>query len=153
MSLTKRIACLVLMLMASALLSCVSVPTDQDAESTDPTSKGKPSSEETVGRLILNWKTESEEDNYGFYIFRSESQDGPWVQINKDIVPGGGTTNIPQTYRYLDYPLEIDKTYFYYLQEVSYAGVRKTFTPVIQKDAGPLKESELEQFKIVESER
>lgn len=107
--------------------------------------KSEKTEKKEAGRVLLRWTTESEEDNYGFNIYRSESPDGPWVKVNKSVKLGAGTTNIPTKYSYIDYPLEIGKTYYYKLEEVSYAGEKKSLDKVIPAVAKPLKEGELDK--------
>ena len=73
-------------------------------------------------KVTLNWRTESERDNYGFYLARSQSPDGPFERINERIIAGHGTTNVPSEYEYIDYDVEVGKTYYYSLYSVSYNG-------------------------------
>ena len=91
-----------------------------------------PSVEESVpkGKVVINWSTESEEDNYGYNIFRAETEDGPFKKINDEIIQGAGTTSDPNEYVFVDQPLEIGKSYYYYIESVSFAGVKERFTPV-----------------------
>lgn len=70
----------------------------------------------------LNWRTESERDNYGFYVKRSQSPEGPFERVNEKIIAGHGTTNSPSEYEYVDYDVDFGKTYYYSLYTVSYNG-------------------------------
>ncbi len=73
-------------------------------------------------KVTLEWRTESETDNYGYNIMRSESPDGPFVKINPVIIAGHGTTNTPHEYKYIDKEVEAGKTYYYSLYSLSYDG-------------------------------
>lgn len=87
------------------------------------------------GAITLIWRTESELDNYGFNIYRSDSEDGPFEKINKEIIPGHGTTNEPHEYKYVDTDCIVGKKYYYYLEEVDLKGYKKKISPVIQQIA------------------
>ena len=70
----------------------------------------------------LHWVTQSEEDNHGFLIKRSELEKGPFKFITSKIISGHGNTSTPHDYNYLDYDVQPGKTYFYQLYTVSYQG-------------------------------
>ncbi|AXA36708.1 hypothetical protein BRCON_1931 [Candidatus Sumerlaea chitinivorans] len=104
---------------------------ERELEPCDPLPSG-PLTDEDLKRLVpddspgqvrIRWRTESQEDNYGFNIYRAESPDGPYTKINKGIIPGAGTTNIPHDYCYVDRPLPRGKVFYYYIESVSNAGV------------------------------
>lgn len=85
------------------------------------------------GTITLRWRTESEQDNYGFNVYRSEKKDGPFEKINPTIVRGNGTTSEPHDYVYVDNEVYKGKTYYYYLMDVDLAGNTKKFTPTINR--------------------
>lgn len=87
------------------------------------------SEDQDGGKIIIRWRNESEHDNYGFNIYRGESKDGPFKKINKEIIPGAGTTSSPKEYVYVDQPLEIGDTYYYYIESISFAGEKERITP------------------------
>lgn len=92
-------------------------------------------SNKSKGAITLIWRTESELDNYGFNIYRSDSENGPFEKINKEIIPGHGTTNEPHEYKYVDTECIVGKRYYYYLEEVDLKGNKKKISPVIQQIA------------------
>lgn len=51
------------------------------------------------GKVVLSWRTATEVNNYGFEILRSTQKDD-WHKIG--FVQGHGTTNAPQSYRFVD---------------------------------------------------
>ncbi|MEE8524339.1 MAG: hypothetical protein V3T72_10445 [Thermoanaerobaculia bacterium] len=78
----------------------------------------------------IRWATASEVDNFGFDVFRSESEDGPFEQLNAKVIEGAGTADEPQQYQFVDDTIDPHKTYYYYVESISMSGVRKRFTPV-----------------------
>jgi hypothetical protein len=82
------------------------------------------------GKVTIRWRNETEHDNYGFNIYRSEKKEGPFTKLNKEIIPGAGTSSTPKEYVYLDKPLEIGKIFYYYIESISFAGEKERITPV-----------------------
>ena len=72
--------------------------------------------------VILRWRTESEVNNIGFRIYRSECEDGPFLKIGW--VDGAGNSAMSNDYQFLDKKVEVGKTYFYYLEDIDIAGER-----------------------------
>lgn len=85
------------------------------------------------GVITLRWRTESEQDNYGFNVYRGESETGSFEKINPAIVRGNGTTSEPHDYTYVDHEVYKGKKYYYYLMDVDLAGNTKKFTPTISR--------------------
>jgi len=83
----------------------------------------------------LKWTTASEVENFGFDIFRSESEEGPFEKRTDDPLPGAGTTDEPQSYLWEDFDIEKGKDYYYYIESISMAGVRERFSPIIKAPA------------------
>jgi Secretion system C-terminal sorting domain len=84
---------------------------------------------------VLNWITESETDNLGFNLYRSENENGfendDYLQINSIFIDGMGTTSSPINYSFVDeYPTVEGHTYYYWLQSVSTANELELFGPV-----------------------
>jgi hypothetical protein len=84
-------------------------------------------------KLTLKWSTASEVDNYGFFVHRGDSQDGPFTPRNEKIIPGAGNKDTPSRYVWEDHDVERGKTYYYYLESVSIQGVKEKFSPVTSK--------------------
>lgn len=83
----------------------------------------------------LKWSTASEVENFGFDIYRSTSENGPFERMTKDPIPGAGTVDEPQYYVWEDTTISPEVVYFYYIESISYAGVRERFSPVIRAAA------------------
>ncbi len=111
----------------------------------DPTDVGNPSytlggilpvtlslfrAEHTDAGVILNWTTESEVDNAGFYIYRSETKDGEFKVVNPTMVQGAGTTGEQNEYTLTDTTAKPNTVYYYRIEDVSHAGVREQLAKV-----------------------
>ena len=79
---------------------------------------------------VIRWSTASEEDNFGYDIYRGLTEDGPFERITTDPLPGAGTTDIPQNYEYRDDTIKPETVYWYYVEAISMAGNRKRMTPI-----------------------
>ena len=74
-------------------------------------------------KVTLKWETGSEVGNIGFYVYRSEIEDGQFEKISK-LIEGAGSSAMGRTYEYIDKKVEPNKTYFYYLEDVDIHGIR-----------------------------
>ena len=79
--------------------------------------------EHTDTGVILKWTTESELDNAGFYIYRSETRDGEFKVINPTMIQGAGTTGERNAYTWTDTTAKPNTVYYYQIEDVSHAGV------------------------------
>jgi hypothetical protein len=109
-------------------------------ETPPPTGAEKPDPPpaDTVDEPLANtlkWTTASEVDNFGFDIYRSLSEDGPFDRITDEPLPGAGTTDEPQSYVFVDEDIDPTRDYYYYVESISLAGVRERFSPVIRSPA------------------
>jgi len=86
---------------------------------------------EAVPSRTIKWSTASEQDNFGFDIYRGESEEGPYVRLNANPIPGAGNSDEPHLYRYVDATIAPDKAYYYYVESISMNGLRERFTPII----------------------
>jgi hypothetical protein len=63
-----------------------------------------------TSEVTLKWITESEINNLGFDIYRSESLDGEYVKINSSLIKGAGTDASRHHYKFVDNTVEVGKT-------------------------------------------
>ena len=76
------------------------------------------------GRVMVRWKLESQENTYGFNIYRSTSgPEGSYQKVNPWLIPGEGTTNVPKTYCFNDTPTTRGAELHYYIEEITMDGM------------------------------
>jgi hypothetical protein len=81
--------------------------------------------------VLLEWTTESEVDNRGFYVYRALSADGDFSRLNEQLIPGAGNSYLPVDYEYVDGDVENGKAYFYRLVSVSYGNALSTYDRIV----------------------
>ena len=86
--------------------------------------------EHTDAGVVLKWTTESEVDNAGFYIHRSETKDGEFRVVNPTMIQGAGTTGERNEYTWTDTTAKPNVAYYYRIEDISHAGVRKQLATV-----------------------
>ena len=86
--------------------------------------------EHTDAGVLLKWTTESEIDNAGFFIYRSATKDGEFKVVNPQMIQGAGTTGERNAYTWTDTTAKPNTVYFYQIEDVSHAGVRKQLATV-----------------------
>ena len=83
------------------------------------------------GAVVIKWRTESELNNAGFNILRSENRNGAFTVINvKGIIPGHGTSSEQHLYAYRDTTAKPNVVYYYRIEDVSFDGARQTLATV-----------------------
>ena len=87
----------------------------------------RPARQET-GAVVITWSTQSELNNAGFFIKRSQQRDGEFKVINATMVPGAGTSSEKQFYTYTDTTAQPNVVYYYQIEDVSLDGNRQTLT-------------------------
>jgi len=97
-----------------------------DATSPPPPQQAAPGS---PGKVLVEWQTESEQECYGYYIYRARAKDGPFEKVNRNLVQGGGTTHVPRSYRLVDQPLPAGETFYYQIEQVDLDGAKRIITP------------------------
>ena len=88
----------------------------------------RPARDKATGAVVITWATESELNNAGFFIKRSNQRDGEFKVINVAMVPGAGTTSEKQFYTYTDTTAQPNVVYYYQIEDVSLDGNRQTLT-------------------------
>ena len=85
-------------------------------------SKFRPERLKDTGEIVVRWITESELNNAGFNILRSETRNGEFTQINTSLIAGQGTTSERTTYEWKDSTAKPNVVYYYQIQDVSLDG-------------------------------
>ena len=81
------------------------------------------------------WTTASEQDNFGFEVFRGESEKGEFKKITEKPILGAGTSDETHKYEYRDDAIDPCKDYWYYIEQVSTKGVHEKISPVFRAPA------------------
>jgi hypothetical protein len=80
--------------------------------------------------IILAWTTESEVNNAGFYVWRSESENGFYQKISTVLISGQRNSSSKTDYRFSDPDAKAGKTYWYKIEAVSTDGRSEFHGPV-----------------------
>ena len=83
-------------------------------------SKFRPERMKDTGEIIVRWVTESELNNAGFNILRSEKRDGEFTKVH--FQAGKGTTSERTAYEWKDTSAKPNVVYYYQIQDVSLDG-------------------------------
>lgn len=76
-----------------------------------------------------HWTTASEENNFGYDVYRADSEKGPFVKLTKTPILGNGTTLDTHHYEFADDAIDPCKDYWYYVESIDTDGSREKFTP------------------------
>ena len=88
----------------------------------------RPARNKDTGAVVITWSTQSELNNAGFFIKRSQQRDGEFKVINATMIQGAGTTSEKQFYTYNDSTAQPNVVYYYQIEDVSLDGNRQTLT-------------------------
>lgn len=78
---------------------------------------------------LIRWRTESEENCYGFFLYRRITGSIGRSRITEEPISAHGTTSIQHEYEYLDEVTQ-EGTYRYWLEEVAKDGRRTEYGPI-----------------------
>ncbi|MBM3235709.1 hypothetical protein FJZ31_05375 [Candidatus Poribacteria bacterium] len=78
----------------------------------------------SFGSVKIFWEAESQQQNLGWNLYRSETKSGEFVKINGKVIKGAGTTAVPMEYSFVDKDVKKGKSYFYYLEDISFNGAK-----------------------------
>jgi hypothetical protein len=84
----------------------------------------------------VTWETASEVDTAGFFLYRSDSPDGPFSLLTENPIPAQGDPLVGASYRYEDWDVTWGQRYFYQLEEVERNGARIRLPEVVEGQAG-----------------
>lgn len=120
----------------SALLACLLFALAGGTALADPQC-GDQSALDKAERVAntVRWTTASEQDNFGFDVYRGESEEGPFVKLTGDAILGAGTSDETHHYEFRDDRIDPCKAYWYYVEDISTGGERSRFTPIIHAKA------------------
>jgi hypothetical protein len=81
-------------------------------------------------KIVLEWVTESEIDNEGFNLYRSESENGTYIKINDSLILSEGSATQGAFYEFIDKNVKNRKTYYYRLEDIDFNGKGTMHGPV-----------------------
>ena len=81
------------------------------------------------------WSLASEQDNFGFDVFRGDTEEGEFIKLNESPILGAGTTDETQKYQYRDDSIDPCREYWYYVDSISTTGTREKMTPTFKAAA------------------
>lgn len=81
------------------------------------------------------WSTASELENFGFDVYRGDSEEGPFERLTESPILGAGTSDEPHQYSFRDDSIDPCKDYWYYVEAISTSGAREKFTPTFRAPA------------------
>jgi hypothetical protein len=80
--------------------------------------------------VVLEWETESEIDNVGFYIYRAITEDGEYIKISNALIAAEGSSTQGASYEFTDTNVQNRKTYYYKLEDIDLNGQSTMHGPV-----------------------
>ncbi len=88
----------------------------------------RPARDKATGAVMITWSTQSELNNAGFFIKRSNQPDSEFKIINAAMIPGAGTISEKQFYTFTDTTAQPNVVYYYQIEDVSLDGNRQQLT-------------------------
>jgi hypothetical protein len=77
-------------------------------------------------RVLLNWKTASEQNNIGFNVWRSRTEAGKYEKINTNLIP----PRLDGDYEFADANVDPGSKYFYKLESLDRDGQKQLHGPI-----------------------
>ena len=87
-----------------------------------------PARDKITGAAVIKWSTQSELNNAGFFIKRSQQRSTNFKVINAAMISGAGTVSEKQSYTYTDTTAQPNVVYYYQIEDVSLDGNRQLLT-------------------------
>jgi len=78
------------------------------------------------------WKTASEQDSFGFDVYRGDSENGEFARLTREPILGAGTSDETHSYEYRDDTIDPCREYWYYVESIDTNGSRAKFTPTFR---------------------
>lgn len=87
-------------------------------------------------RVVVRWETASEVDTAGFFLYRADSPDGPFLPLSDAPIPARGDPLTGAAYRFEDREVAWGRVYYYQLEELERTGARNRYPDVVEGRAG-----------------
>ena len=96
---------------------------------------------------LLHWSSKHEKGVYGYIIYRASRANGPFLRINKRVVPAVRSVKSadatvaaqPNRYEFKDETADPAQTYYYYVDVISTTGLKQGLTQPVRRDPRPVK--------------
>jgi hypothetical protein len=82
-----------------------------------------------AGRVVIAWTTQSESENLGFHIYKSETADGQKVRANKEMIKGAVNSETRHDYSWEETVETEGQIRYYWLADVSTDGSMRYYGP------------------------
>jgi len=84
------------------------------------------------GTPTLAWITQTESDNLGWNVYRSDNENfDESFQVNSNLIPGAGTTLTPTEYTFVDEnEVAVNNTYWYWIESKDESGATDYYGPI-----------------------
>lgn len=82
------------------------------------------------GQAEIYWRTEYEENNLGFNVYRSTSKDGQYARVNTALIKGNGNDSTTHEYSIVDDQVTEGQTYWYVVEDVDFSGTANRSKPI-----------------------
>ncbi|MGA1825972.1 MAG: C25 family cysteine peptidase [bacterium] len=80
--------------------------------------------------IRIEWETAQEISNMGFYLYRAQSVDGPFVKCTNKLIPGSHMSMRAQYYYYDDSSVRQGNRYYYKVEDIDLWGKRTAHGPI-----------------------
>ncbi len=88
------------------------------------------SAEPSNRQVLISWETAAEIDNAGFNLLRAEAAEGPYEQLNAELIAAEGAAAEGAVYRFIDNSVQNRTTYYYMLEDIDADGISTQHGPV-----------------------
>jgi len=90
-------------------------------------------------RVVLTWQTATEQNNVGFYLYRSKTETGNRIKLNGGaMIPAKeGGTSYGAVYKFKDFTINPLRKYYYWLEAVDTKEKTETLKMIVSKPLNP----------------
>jgi hypothetical protein len=81
------------------------------------------------------WSTASEQNNFGFDVWRGDTEKGEFAKLTKEPILGAGTSDETHKYEFRDDTIDPCKEYWYYIEQTNTDGSKEKISPVFKAPA------------------
>ena len=86
---------------------------------------------------VLTWHTESELNNEGFHVWRSDAEEGEYIKITTKMIPGHGDSPFVHEYEFVDRNVDEGVNRWYKIEQIDTDGTATFYGPIAAKQLNP----------------